>query len=81
MSAGRWLMDHESAVEKLEGVSEIETSLRQDFLALFLVPFEFHDGDLSCVATVCNHICSHEASQRRVIALAHVTDLDLIDYH
>jgi hypothetical protein len=45
MSARRWLMDHGSAVEKLEGVREIETSLRQDFLALFLIPFKFHAGD------------------------------------
>lgn len=59
MSAWRWLMDHRSAVEKLKGVREIETSLRQDFLALFLIPFEFHCDNLAHVATICNYICSH----------------------
>ena len=52
-------MDHGSAVEKLEGVREIESSLRQDFLALFLIPFEFHRGNLTCVITICNHTCIH----------------------
>ena len=52
-------MGHGSAVEKLEGVGEIETSLRQDFLALFLIPFEFHRDNLACVPTTCNLTCSH----------------------
>src|SRR6516164_1315017 len=54
-------MDHGSAVEKLEGVREIEASLLQDFLTLFLIPFKFHDRDLAYVITICNHICSHTA--------------------
>jgi hypothetical protein len=52
-------MDHGSAVEKLEGVREIETSLRQDFLALFLIPLEFQRGNLIGVITICNHTCIH----------------------
>jgi hypothetical protein len=44
-------MDHGSAVEKLEGVREIEIALFQDFLTLFIIPFEFHDGDLEYVVT------------------------------
>jgi hypothetical protein len=52
-------MDHGPAVEKLEGVREIETSLRQDFLALFLIPLEFRCGNLMCVITICNHTCIH----------------------
>jgi hypothetical protein len=54
-------MDHGSAVEKLEGAREIEASLLQDFLALFLIPFKLHDRDLMYVVTICNHICSHTA--------------------
>ena len=53
-------MDHGSAVEKLKCVREIETALLQDSLTLFLVPFEFHAGDLAYVVTICNHICSHK---------------------
>ena len=64
-------MGHGSAVEKLEGVGEIETSLRQDFLALFLIPFEFHRDNVACVPTICNHTCSHTVSYPFYLSATH----------